>query len=184
MRIRGVGLMTDIRQPLFVLPVDLGFVTAASAAAGHPATNLNRLDAIGLTWQTVADVAISAEGEFTASQVISFAAIVAANAQDGATTWRLRLGNSSAEVEGAGAAYDSGDIPFVATSPRFAPDDGLYHSHLELPSPVSATWWRIDISGHTGAFEASMLVMGEAVASSRFYNYDFEQSVQDLGTLN
>lgn len=166
-------------KPFFVRPVDLGTVTAGNTAAGYPASSLNRFKAIGLTWRTVGNANLWARGQFGSAQAIDFCAIVAGNAQPG-TTYRLRLGNSQAEVDGT-APYDSGDLPYI--SPAITSADGLYHSHLELPSVQTATWWRIDIGGHTGDFQASMLVLGQKVQPSKFYNLDFEYGVKDLGNL-
>ena len=60
--------------------------------------------------------------------------------------------NGKAEVYFTHGGYDSGEVPFI--NPSITREDGLYHSHIELPKKVSQRWWRIDISGHTGDFEA------------------------------
>lgn len=81
------------------------------------------------------------------------------------------------------APFESLYQPFI--SPAVTRASGLYHSHLEagLTGAYSATWWRIDITGHTGAFEASTLVLGKTITPSRFYNLDFERGIRDLGSL-
>lgn len=174
--------MADIEKPLFVDPVDLGEITVSSAANGNPASNLNRLEAAGLTWKTaVAPSSIWARGRMDSAKDIDFMSILLANAQPG-TTFRLRLGLSKSEVDGATARYDSGALPFI--SPAITRDDGLYHSFLRLDELVNATWWRIDISGHSGAFEAAGIVMGEVIEPSRFYDKDFERGVDDLGAFD
>lgn len=167
-------------RPLFIRPVDLGTMATGNAAAGFPVTNLNRFKAIGLTWRSSGNTNLWARGQFSASQAIDFCAIVAANALPG-TTYRLRLGTSQAQVDGT-APYDSGTLTFI--SPAITSADGLYHSHLEIPTVQNATWWRIDIGGHTGDFQASMLVLGRRIQPSKFYNLDFEYGVKDLGDLN
>jgi hypothetical protein len=172
-----------IAKPLFVEPLDLGTIAAGNETAGHEAVLLNRFKAIGLTWKSSGNTDVWARGEFAAEQTIDFCAIIAANALAG-TKFRLRLGASQADVDGSSAPYDSGDLDFIATAPRITPDDGLYHSHLELDAPQAATWWRIDITGHTGDFEASMLVLGLKVVPSHFYNSDFEFGEQDLGDVS
>lgn len=154
-------------------------MATGNATTGFPVTNLNRFKAIGLTWKSTGNLNLWARGQFTASQSINFCAIVAANAQAG-TTYRLRLGTTQAQVDGT-APYDSGTLTFI--SPSITRSDGLYHSHLEIPSVQTATWWRIDIAGHTGDFQASMLVLGQKVQPSKFYNLDFEYGVKDLGNL-
>jgi len=172
--------MTTIRKPIFIKPLDLGYIACGNAvSSGHSAFHLNRHKAIGLTWRTDGNSNVWARGVLDSEQTIDFCAMVAANAQAG-TKIRLRLGTTQAEVDGT-APYDSGAVDFI--SPAITREDGLYHSHLELDSPESASWWRIDITGHTGDFEASMLVLGQKVEPGRFYNYDFEYGVEDLGTM-
>ncbi|MDD3797824.1 MAG: hypothetical protein PHE36_01450, partial [Novosphingobium sp.] len=95
------------------------------------------------------------------------------------TQIRLRMGDSQADVDGASAPYDSGAVDFI--DPAITDEDGLYHSHLRLPSTETRQWWRIDITGHTGTFEASMLVLGKSIQPSRFYNLDYEYGADDLG---
>lgn len=163
------------RRPIFVRPLALGTITAGNEAAGHPATNLGRQKAIGLTWQ--ASSSIWARGDMGSAYPIDFCAVLSANAQAG-TTFRLRLGDSQAEVDGS-ADYDSGAQAFI--SPSITRDDGLYHSHWELPSVQTKRWWRLDIGGHTGAFEASLLVLGQKIEPAKFYDYDQEFSISDTG---
>lgn len=168
-----------IRKPLFIVPLDLGTMATGNQTAGFPVTNLNRHKAIGLTWRSTGNTNVWARGQFAASRAIDFCAIVAANALPG-TQYRLRLGTSQAQVDGT-APYDSGALTFI--SPSITREDGLYHSHLELPSVQNATWWRIDIAGHTGDFQAADLVLGKRVEPSRFYNLDFEFGVEDMGGM-
>lgn len=165
-----------IQKPFFVVPLDLGAITAGSAMAGFPAAHLDRFEGPGLTWQSAA--ASFVRGDLGAAQAIDFCSIISANAQPG-TTFRLRLGDTQAEVDGA-ADYDSGAQTFI--SPSITRSDGLYHSHWELPSTQTKRWWRIDIGSHTGAFQASKIVLGKRVNVDRFYNYDFEMGVEDRGS--
>lgn len=177
--------MPTISKPIFVEPVDLGTMICGPTDTGHPVANLGRFKEIGLTWKATDDSAIWVRGRFDDAQAIDFCAIIAANAQPG-TQFQLRLGAAMADVDPGGTpAYDSGVLDFIATTPRVEPDDGLYHSYLEINTPpVSATWWRIDISGHTGNFETSAFVMGTRVQPSHFPNLDFEYGEQDLGDIN
>lgn len=170
-----------IRKPLFVIPLDLGTVVAGNAVLGHSVFHLNRPKAIGLTWKTDGASNVWARGMFAASQTIDFCAMIAANALP-ATKIRLRLGATQADVDGGSAPYDSGAVDFI--SPAVTRASGLYHSHLELSSPQAATWWRVDITGHTGDFEAATLVLGAGITPSRFYNLDYERGVRDLGSLD
>lgn len=169
-----------IRKPFFVLPVPLSGLASDTADSGHPVDNLARLDAIGLTWQSGASGSTHwVRGQFSSAS-IDFCSVIAANAVAG-TDIRLRLGTSQAQVDGT-APYDSDAVDFISPMPAPEPRDGLYHSHLELDASESASWFRIDISSHTGAFEASSIVLGKKIEPSRFYNLDFEFGVEDLGS--
>lgn len=171
--------MADILKPIFVDPLDLGSITVSTALTGNPASNLNRLEATGLTWRTTGTGDIWARGMLSAESAVDFLAVIAANAQPG-TLYRLRLGATQDEVDGS-APYDSSALPFI--DPGITRKDGLYHSYLRLSAPVSATWWRIDITGHTGPFEASGIVLGDSIEPSRFYDKDFERCIEDLGSI-
>lgn len=169
--------MTAIRKPFFVVPLDLGTITTTNEIAGHPATHLGRLKAKGLTWKTSGPTNAWVRGDFGSAQEVDFCAILSANALP-ATTFRLRLGDSDAEVNGT-ADYDSTALPFI--SPSITRADGLYHSFHELPASYTKRWWRIDIGSHTGDFEAPFVIMGKKVQPSKFYDYDFEFGIEDTG---
>lgn len=92
--------------------------------------------------------------------------------------------NGAVEVKmiaGAGTSYDSGALAFI--SPSITRDDALYSSHLELSTAQTTTWWRIDIAGHTGDFEAAMLILGKKVTPTTYYNPGWEMGVHDLGDI-
>lgn len=168
-----------IRKPIFIRPLDLGTLTTGNETAGFPAANLNRHKAIGLTWKTTGASNVWIRGNLGAARSIDFCSIISANALAG-TSIRLRLGDTQAEVDGT-ADYDSGALPFI--SPSIVREDGLYHSHLELPAVQNKQWFRIDITGHTGDFQASNLVLGQKVEPSGFYNFEWELGVEDLGNI-
>lgn len=168
-----------IRKPFFVIPADLGVVVSGNVRAGYSVHHLARHKGIGLTWRSEGSSNVWARGAMSATTPIDFCSLIAANALPG-TTIRLRLGTSQAEVDGS-APYDSGALPFI--SPSITRTDGLYHSHLELPSVENATWWRIDIGGHTGDFQASSLVLGKKIEPTYFYNFEWESGIQDMGSL-
>lgn len=193
--------MPTIRKPIFVVPASLGTITTGNERTSNPAVNLGRPKAISLTWKTNGTLNTWVRGDFGQTTLVNFAAIIAANAQAG-TLYRLRLGQSQAEVDGA-ALYDSGwqkvapflpadndrptlDLDFVNQVYELdAPGaTELSHSHLEMASTMAVRWWRLDISGHVGDFEAATLVLGEAITPSRYYNFDFERGVEDMGDLN
>lgn len=171
--------MPTIRKPIFVRPLNAGAITTGNEVSGKPAAHLKRLNAIGLVWRSSGSLNLWIRGDMGASYAIDFVSLIAANAQPG-TTIRVRLGATQAEVDGT-APYDSGAVPFI--SPAVTRESGLYHSHLETPSVQTARWWRIDIAGHTGDFEASSLVLGRKIEPSHFYNYDHEYGAEDFGSL-
>jgi len=166
-----------IRKPFFVRPLALYAIASGNEADGYPASNLALHKSIGTTWKSEGNTNLWARGQFDSARPVDFCAVIAANALPG-TKLRLRLGTSQAQVDGT-APFDSGALDFI--SPAIVREDGLYHSHLELASAVTASWWRIDITGHTGDFEAAMLVLGQRIETSRFYNNDFEYGFEDLG---
>lgn len=190
--------MAAISKPFFVVPLDLGTITAGNETAGYPASSLNRHKAIGLTWKSTGTADLYVRGQMSSAKPVDFCSIVAANAQAG-TQFRLRLGWTQAEVDGA-APYDSGwqtfappyevsdsgsllSLNFLTGSYQVYSTAPTSHSHLEISSTVSATWWRIDIQGHTGDFQAADLVLGKKVTPSRYYNFDYEYGVEDMGGM-
>lgn len=168
-----------IEKPIFCLPVDLGVIVAGNERSEAPAVHLGLNKSPGLVWRTNGAANAWVRGQFATPQLISMCSLVSANAQPG-TTIRIRLGASQAEVDGT-APYDSGAVTFV--SPAYTSDSGLYHSFLHFAAQT-ATWWRIDIAGHSGDFEAMSLILGEAVQTSRFYDRGWEIGTTDLGSLD
>lgn len=169
-----------ILKPFCVQPLSLSDIATGNAAVNRAATHLALPQYAGMRWQSVGNTNLWVRGRFGGSTMpVNFMSLMAANAQAG-TTIRLRLGTTQAEVDGV-APYDSGAQTLIAPARTRA--DGLYHSHLELPSTVNASWWRIDIGGHTGDFSASALILGSKRTPARFYNRDREIGFEDLGGL-
>jgi len=168
------------RLPFAVIPTPLGTVATGNEAAGFNALHLGEFLDIGMTWKSSGNANLWIRGDFGAAKAIDFVGMVSANAQPG-TTIRIRLGDTQAEVDGT-ADYDSGALPFI--SPAVTREDGLYHAHHELPSLQSERWWRIDIGGHTGDFQAAKLVLGQKVEPARFYSSGFEFGLEDLGSIS
>lgn len=166
--------------PFAVIPLSLGTLACGNERASNPALHLGEFKAMGMTWRSTGNGNLWVRGDMGAAQAIDFVSILSANALPG-TTIRIRLGDTQASVDGAGS-YDSGALPFV--SPAITRDDGLYHSHIELPSAQTRRWWRIDIGGHTGDFEAAKLIIGKKVTPSRYYSAGFEFGVEDLGEIS
>lgn len=164
--------------PFAVIPTPLGTVTSGNELAAKPASHLGEFKAPGMTWRSAGTANLWARGDFGAFHTVSFMSLLSANAQPG-TTIRLRLSNTGPSVDGV-AQYDSGVLPFI--SPAITRPDGLYHCHVELP-PSGYKWWRIDIGGHSGDFEAAALVLGEKRTPSNFYSPVWQFGIQDLGEI-
>jgi hypothetical protein len=169
-----------IERPFAVLPLSLTSITTGNARANRPASHLAVPQYPGMRWESNGNGTLWVRGQFGgATQPVNFMSLMAANALPG-TTIRLRLGTTQAQVDGT-APYDSSTQ--LIRTPARTRADGLYHSHLEMPSIVNASWWRIDIGSHTGDFSASALIMGEKRTPSNFYNRDREIGYEDLGLL-
>lgn len=169
-----------IEKPIFCLPIDLGTIASGNERTEAPASHLGLFKSPGLVWRSNGNTNVWARGQLSTSQAISMCALVSANALPG-TKIRLRLGTSQAQVDGGSAPYDSGNVDFI--SPATTRDSGLYHSFLSF-AQQSATWWRIDITGHTGDFEGMHLILGKAVQTSRFYDRGWEIGTADLGGID
>lgn len=167
-------------KPFAVLPVAIGTVATGNERTETPASSLGLFKSAGLLWRSNGNANLWVRGQFSASQAIDFIALLNSNALSG-TTIRVRLGTSQAQVDGT-APYDSGTVTFI--NPAVTRESGRYHSHLEIGSVQNATWWRIDIAGHTGDFEASHLVMGKRFQPARYYDRGFEFGSDDLGGLD
>ncbi|EQA97265.1 hypothetical protein L286_23350 [Sphingobium sp. HDIP04] len=161
-------------------PYPLTAIATGNERAEKPAIHLAQFKHIGMTWRSNGNGNIWIRGDFGQDRVVDFVSLLQANAQPG-TTIRIRLGASQAQVDGS-APYDSGALPFI--SPAITREDGLYHSHHELPGSVTARWWRIDIGGHNGDFEAAKAVFGKKITPARYYDRNFEFGVQDLGSVD
>lgn len=169
-----------IQRPFAVLPLALTGIATGNARANRPATHLAAPQYAGMRWQSDGNGNLWVRGQFAGgTQAVDFMSLMAANAQPG-TTIRLRLGTTQAQVDGT-APYDSGAQTLIA--PARTEASGLYHSHLELPSVQNASWWRIDIGGHSGDFSASALILGQKRTPARFYNRDREIGFEDRGAL-
>ena len=168
------------QKPFAVLPLALTGIATRNAKSNRPASHLALTQYPAMRWESDGNGNLWVRGQFGgATAAVDFMSLMGANAQAG-TTIRLRLGTTQAQVDGT-APYDSTALPFV--TPANTRADGLYHSHLEIGSVQSASWWRIDISGHTGDFIASALVLGLRRVPSNYYNRDREIGFEDLGAL-
>lgn len=167
-------------KPFFVVPAPLAVVTSGNELAARPASHLGEFFYKGMVWESSGASNLWVLVDLGQTTPIDFVGMLGANAVTG-TDIRVRLGATQAEAEGGAALYDSGAVDFI--SPAITRPDERYHAHLELPSPVSARWVRIDISGHSGDFLASMLVVGEKVEPTHYYEGQWAREVRDLGSV-
>lgn len=169
-----------ITKPFAVIPHPLGTVTSGNELASRPALHLGEFKDPGMVWQSSGASNLWVRGNFGSAKAVDFCSVLNANALAG-TKIRIRMGISQAEVDGT-ATYDSGVLDFI--SPSITREDGLYHAHLEFPSIQTLQWWRIDITGHTGDFQAMALVLGKKATFGTFYNdKGFEFGQEDMGSV-
>ena len=169
-----------LAKPFVVVPLPLGAIATGNALVQNPADHLAEFDTIGMTWRSSGNTNLWVRGDFGAALPVDFMSLVWANAVP-ATTIRLRLGDTQAEVDGT-AEYDTGALPFI--DPAITRSDGLYSCHIELPTVQTKQWWRIDIGGHTGSFEAAKLIMGVRQIPANFYSAGWQYGAEDLGDID
>jgi len=165
--------------PFAVVPLALSSIETGNARANRPASHLGAFKYPGMVWQSNGAADLWVRGSVGAATEIDFVAVLSANA--GPTTdIRVRLDDET--INAQTGVFDSGAVDFI--DPPITREDGLYHSHLELGSPVTASHWRIDISNHSGDFEAAALVIGKKLTPATWYSKDFERGVEDLGAID
>lgn len=169
-----------VQKPFFVVPYDLGTITTGNERAEKPAAHLNQFKHIGMVWGSSGAASVWVRCNLGSAKAIDFVSMVSANAIP-ATTWRVRIGDTQAEVDGT-ADYDSTAVAFI--SPSITRTDGLYVAHLELPSTQTKQWIRIDIGSHTGDFECSALIVGKKITPTRYYSPDYKRGVEDMGDVD
>lgn len=88
--------------PFVVAPTPLGTITTGNETSAKPAVHLNEFIDIGMTWKSSGNTNLWVRGDFGSAKPVDFMSLIAANAQAG-TTFRLRLGDSQAQVDGTGS---------------------------------------------------------------------------------
>lgn len=166
--------------PFAVIPTPLGTVTASSAQAPNPASHLSEFDSIGMTWKATSNDPQFIRGDFGSAKPVNFLALLGVVVNPATAILRLRLGTSQAEVDGT-APYDSGASLLV--NPTITRADGLYVSHLELPSVQTYRWWRIDISPGGVVMEAAAVVLGQKVTPTTWYSPGWSFGTEDLSDI-
>lgn len=169
-----------IQKPFAVVPVRLGVISTGNERAARFASHLSEYRNPGMVWQSNGIANLWVRGDFGSAKEVDFVSLISANA-GAATTARLRLGDTQAEVDGA-ADYDSGAQ--IIISPSIVREDGKYVWHFELPALQTKRWWRIDIGSHIGDFQAASLVLGKRLQFADFYNPDFEFGMIDSAEID
>lgn len=167
-------------KPFFVRPYSFTVGTVGNERAEKPASHLAVFDAPGMVWGSNGNTNVYVQCDLGSARAVDFVSVLSANAI-AATDWRVRIAGSQANLTAA-PTYDSGTLDFI--SPSITREDGLYHSHLELPSTVTQRWFRIDITSHTGDFEAAAVVIGKKIQCATFPNPGWEHEAEDMGSLD
>lgn len=165
--------------PFAVRPLALPSIATGNGIAANPVTNLGIFDLVNATWKSAGNSNLWVRVDFGSPQTFDFVGLLATNAQSG-TTMRVRVGDSQAEVDGT-ADYDSGTAQLWASSGLGTKE--FYHGYRDFTA-LTKQWLRIDIAGHTGDFEAGLLVVGKKVQPSRYYETAYERAVNDLGSVD
>ncbi|WP_334656713.1 hypothetical protein [Sphingomonas panaciterrae] len=165
--------------PFVVVPQALAQITCGNERAEAPAGHLGEFLYRGMVWRSNGPGSLWVTFQRNATEPFDFVGILGASARPG-TTLRVRVGGSAGATTSA-PDYDSGALPFI--SPAITRRDGLYHAHHELGAARGSQWVRIDIGGHTGDFEASMLVIGLKRQVARYYETSWRTGVRDLGSI-
>jgi hypothetical protein len=146
------------------------FGTGGSAAAGMPATNLQTMQPSEVWRATDVNNAYFTVN-LGSSLEFNLVSLLHTNA-DTVTQWRVRAGDSEAEVNAAGD-QDSGTVDFWPGTADLA-NWPTTHSLLYLSSSWTEQWLRIDVSNiQTSYFEAGRLYVANAWQPSRNQLYGF-----------
>jgi hypothetical protein len=165
--------------PFIVVPQVLADVACGNQRAEAPAAHLGEFLYRGMVWRSNGSGDLWVTFRRDAAAAFDFVGILGANAGAG-TTLRVRVGGSAAATT-ASPEYDSGALSFI--SPAITRADGRYHAHREIGAPRTGAWVRIDVGGHAGDFEASMLVVGLKRQVAQYYETSWRTGVRDLGSI-
>lgn len=163
--------------PFAVVPHTLLDITAGSAQPGRPGSHVGELAYPGMIWQSVPEQGGEyLRGRFIGPRGVDFIALLGTNAKPG-TVIRYMLSTTP-----IGVTANTYDVSETLISPARTEASGVYHSHHQL-APVVASYWGIDISNHTGGFQAAGLVIGQRSSPATYYDPTWERGVEDLGSL-
>lgn len=166
-------------KPFFVKPLPFTVAATGNERAGNLASHLAAFKFPGMTWRSNGNTGLTVDVDLGAAVTVDYVALLATNAQAG-TTIQILMGASLANVQGGSPTFDSGILTLI--SPAVTGRD-TYHSHYEFGTAQTYRYLRIKIASHTGDFEASTLVIGKKVQSSRYYEPEWENGPLDLSEI-
>jgi hypothetical protein len=165
--------------PFFVLPSPFTVTASTNFLASNPAGNLAEFQFSGMTGKASAAGSTTFNGDFGSSVPIDFVGVLGANAT-AATTIRVLLADTLADLSGGATLVDSGAVSFI--SPAVATSSGLYSSFYSL-TQVTRRYFQIIISHPFANFEAAFAVFGAKVQPSMYYEPEWEAGPIDLSTI-
>lgn len=172
--------------PFFVKPLPFTITSANYQNAGQEAQNLTEFQYSGLVWGTpsITGAIAAIYGDFGPNPPqVNFMALLGANAQPG-TIWRFQMDDAVSNLVAETAQYDSGIFPFI--DPPLAagtPTRDFYNTFLDMGSMQTRRYFRFNIAGHTGSFQAPFLVIGTKVQGSRYYEPTWSSGPADQSTI-
>ncbi len=168
-------------KPFIVEPMAFTIVGTNSETTGAPAAHLGEFHDPGMMWRTGSITGGSAAVvvDLGALRTFDFIGLLQTNAQAG-TQIQAQADNGNTTLLGGSPTFTTGTQTLItpAVTGRSA-----YHWHQELSSPQTRRYVAIIVSNHTGAFDASMLVIGSRITSTRYYEPEWEAGPLDLSEL-
>ena len=167
-----------MQLPFAVIPYPFTVMSAGNERANRPASHLAEFKSRGMVWQSNGNTSLQLRLDLGSSRPINFLGMLCANALSGPSL-SITLSNNS---DFSSPLHNSGAVSFV--SPLITREDGVYHSHYEIGSVITARYVAIDIAGHTGDFQAAFLVLGQKLTPASYYSPDFEFGLDDRGSID
>lgn len=159
----------------------LATITAASAAASMPATNLNKVQPSDV-WRSTSLSSQYIEIDLGGAKAVNLAALLFTNLTSAATI-RIRAATSQANLTAA-PGYDPG-----TTNPAWAgatQNVDRPHTLSFLAAAQTYRWWRFDLTdaaNPAGYFEAGRVFLANAFQGTRNYSYGAGRGFNDLSTV-
>lgn len=166
-----------MQLPFAVVPLPFTTYSVQNERSNRPASHLSEFKSKGMVWQTNGNTTLLFKGDLGSPKPVNFVALLLTNAQP-STKFQFLMSN---DPTFASVGYNSTALDII--SPSITREDGLYHSHLEIPSVQTYRYFDLTISGHTGDFQAAFLVIGQKLTPATYYNPDFEFGLEDQGSL-